>query len=180
MRVPSTLLLVLAASLTATIALSAKEPVTRTSRPVRLLRSWEETVKLPGGREVPRRVDVVFDYGRGVAREDFYDAAGRFTGSRRITQVLPAPSQEEIAEAFDIIRADSEMKRIIGHFSADLTGGFVVEEGRGTPCGPGTRCLLVLVISPDHSGLIRRMVVDLAKERIAYRTFDPKEHGGVK
>jgi hypothetical protein len=154
--------------------------VTRTSRPVRLLRTWEETVKTAGGGEYLRRVDVVFDYRKGTAREDFYDKAGRFTGSRRITQVLPSPSPEEMAEAFSLVRSDLELQTIMTRLSADLTGGFVVEEGKGKPCGPGTRCLLVLVISGDHSGLIRRVVVDLARERIAYRTFDPAEHGGVK
>jgi hypothetical protein len=161
------------------MALAADE-VTRTSRPERLLRTWEESVKLPGGSEYTRRVDVVFDYGRGNAREDFYSAEGRFLGSRKIMQVLPSPSREEVAEAMTLVRKDPEIRTIIDRFSADLTGGFVVEEGRGRTCGPGTRCLLLLVISPDHSGLIRRVVVDLAKERIAYRTFDPADHVGVK
>lgn len=171
----------LAALLAAAAVPAETQPaVTRTSRPVRLLRSWEETVKTRDGGEYARRVDVVFDYRKGVAHEYFYSQSGRPLGSRRITQILPAPSREEIAEAFAVVRADEEMQRILTRLSADLEGGFLVEEGRGRPCGPASRCLLVLAVSADHSGLVRRVVVDLARRTIPYRTFDPAHHGGVK
>jgi len=65
-------------------------------------------------------------------------------------------------------------------FHAVLEGGFVIEEGRGKACGPRSRCLLIQVLSPDRSGLIRAMGVDLVKRNIPYRTFVPSEHPGVK
>ena len=56
----------------------------------------------------------------------------------------------------------------------------IIEEGRGKACGPGARCLLIQILSPDRSGLIRVMGVDLVKQTIAYRTFLPSEHPGIK
>lgn len=159
---------------------SSGSEVTRTSRPVRLLRSWEETVKDSNGRDSMRRVDVVFDYGRGAAREEFFDASGRLTGRRPILVGLPPPSPEEVDEAFGIVSADPEMQKIIEGLSASLTGGFVIEEARKKPCGPGSRCLLILVTSKDHTGLIRRLIVDLVRRDIPYRTFEPGYEGGIK
>lgn len=49
--------------------------ITRTSRPVRLLRSWEEPVKSAAG-ESARRVDVIVDYATGQAWERFSSPAG--------------------------------------------------------------------------------------------------------
>jgi hypothetical protein len=160
-------------------ATPSETSITRSSRPVRLLRSWYDPVKTPGG-DIYRRVDLLYDYVQAHAIENTYDADGRLVLTRRIVVNPPPPTQEEIQEAFDIVRADPEMARAIGRFSAELEGGFLIEEGRGTACGPGARCLLVQILSPDHSGLIRVVGVDLVKRTIPYRTFVPSEHPGVK
>lgn len=147
-------------------------PVTATSRPIRLLRSYEETVKSVGG-EYPRRVDIVFDYYKGIAWQHFYSLTGVLTGSKKITQSLPSPSTVEIDEAFALVREAPELERLFARFHPVLEGGFVMEEGRGKPCGPGARCLHVFVLSSDRAGLIERVVVDLARQNIAYRHYTP-------
>ena len=148
--------------------------VTTTSRPLRLLRSWEETVKIADGREVARRVDVVFDYGRGVAYENFYSLDGIHTGGMTLGPGHPAPSQEEIQEAYDIARADPEFERLFKRFRVVLEGGFILMEDKGKPCGPGSRCLRVFLLSSDRAGTIRQVVVDLAKQQLAYDDFSPE------
>jgi hypothetical protein len=145
--------------------------VTRTSRPVRLLRSWEETVKLPGGGEYPRRVDVVFDYDAGVGYANFYALDGRPTGREALGAGQPAPSPEEIQEAYGIVRADPEFALLFKRFHVVFEGGFVLVEGKGSPCGPGSRCLRVFLLSSDRAGTIRQLVVDLVKEKVAYDDF---------
>src|SRR5262245_35957751 len=92
--------------------------VTRTSRPVRLLRNWEETIKATGGREFARRVDLVIDYSRGIATEISYTPDGRPYRTREIRQNLPVPSVEEIDEAKQIVLADPGLSRIVSRFSA--------------------------------------------------------------
>jgi len=148
--------------------------VTRTSRPVRLLRSWSETIKASGGREYVRRVELVFDYGKGVARENYYTLEGRLYGSREIKQNQPAPSAEEIAEAKELIRREPHLARIVERRAAEFNGGFLLEEARGLPCGPGSRCLQIQLLTPDHSGLLRWTVVDLVQRKIAYPVYVPR------
>jgi len=147
--------------------------VTRTSRPVRLLRSWNETVKMPGGEEVSRSVKVIVDYGAGQAYERFANSSGSPKGFRRVPIGAPAPSPEEIAEAFAVVRSAPELALIFKRFKVVLEGGFILEEAEGQPCGPDTRCLHVFLLSSDRSGLIRRVVVDLSRLRLAYSLYMP-------
>jgi hypothetical protein len=152
----------------------AESSVTKTSRPVRLLRSWEETIKASGGREYVRRVELVFDYAAGFARENYYTLEGRLYGTREIKQNPPRPSEEEIAEAMDLVRRDPELSRIVERRAAEFNGGFLLEEGRGMPCGPGTRCVQIQLLTPDHRGLLRWTVVDLVRRRVVYPVFLPR------
>lgn len=150
----------------------ASDSVTTTSRPVRLLRSWQETVKL-NGRDYPRSVRLVFDYAKGEAREDSYDSRGILRASRKLTQALPVPSREEVAEAYGIVRNEPSLASIFARFGVVLEGGFPYEEAAGMPCGPGARCVHVLLLSSDRSGLIRRVVVDLGSRTVPYLVYTP-------
>lgn len=151
----------------------------RDTRPVRLLRSWYDSIKTRRG-EIQRRVDVVYDYSQAAAYERAYTLDGRQMWNRRIRVNPPQPSPEEIAEAKNIARANPELQKVIGWFNAELEGGFLTEEKAGMACGPGTRCVLLQLVAPRHAGLIRWTAVDLVKERIAYLTFVPSPHGAVK
>ncbi len=182
MRRASAPLLAVAATLLCATTFQAQQlgsAINETSRPVRLLRNWYDTIKTPSG-EMPRRVDILYDYSKAAALERWYTMDGRLFFERKFVLNTPTASEVEIEEAFEIVRTDPEMIPIIRRFNAVLDGGFVIEEGRGKACGPGARCLLVQVLSPDHSGLIRVMGVDLVKRYIPYRTFVPSEHPGVK
>ncbi len=150
----------------------ASDGITLTSRPVRLLRAWSETVKI-GGRDYPRSVRVVFDYAKGEAREESYDARGILRASRKFTENLPVPSKEEVAEAYDLVRSEPALASIFARFGVVLEGGFPYEEAAGMPCGPGARCVHVLLLSSDRAGLIRRVVVDLGSRTIPYLVYTP-------
>jgi hypothetical protein len=163
-----------AAILSSSTVAAASDRATRTSRPVRLLRTWQETVKSPAGREYVRRVELVFDYRKGYAQENYYTPEGRPAGSRRVKQGQPQPSAEEIAEAKELILRDHGLARIVARRAAEFDGGFLLEETRGLPCGPGSRCIQLQILTPDHSGLLRWTVVDLVRERIAYPVYVPR------
>jgi hypothetical protein len=174
-RIP---VLVFLLGLAAAVATGDTEP-TLSSRPVRLLRTYYDSIKTSQG-DVPRRVDILYDYDLASAFERTYTLDGAPLSNRRIVVNPPTPSDAEVAEAYAIVRGDREMSKMIRRFRAELEGGFIIEEGRLKPCGPRSRCLLIQVLSPDHSGLIRVTAVDLVKRQIIYRTFVPSEHPGVK
>jgi hypothetical protein len=154
-------------------AAAASPDVTRSSRPVRLIRSWEETVKRVDGREVPRRVDVLYDYDKGVGYEEFSTLDGIPMGRMTLGLGHPSPSPVEIGEAYEMVRADPEFARVFQRFHVAFEGGFLLAEGRGHPCGPNSRCLRVFLLSSDRAGTIRQVVVDLVKQRVAYDDFMP-------
>ncbi len=162
------------AGLLAAATAFADSAVTRTSRPVRLLRSWDEPIKAPNGREYVRHVELVFDYGKGIARERYSYGDDRLMyGTRDIKQSQPGPSPEEIAEAKELVLQDAELSRIVARRSAELEGGFILEEARG-PCGPRTRCLQIQILTTDRLGLLRWTVVDLVTRKVAYPVYVPK------
>jgi hypothetical protein len=170
-----TALFAIAPLIAASPALGRPQPaVTTTSRPLRLLRSWEETVKGADGRETERRVDVVFDYDRGIGYENFYRLDGTPMGGMALGAGHPAPSPEEIQEAFDVVLADPEFELLFKRFRVVFEGGFILTEGKDLPCGPGSRCLRVFLLSSDRAGTIRQVVVDLVKQQVAYDDFLPE------
>jgi len=152
--------------------------VTPMSRPVRLIRSWEETVKGPDGREAPRKVEVYFDYDKGAGYEVFTDADRRQVGTLTLGAGHPSPSRVEIEEAFALVRADPEFAKIFRRFQVVFDGGFLLTEATSRPCGPGSRCLRVFLLSSDRAGTIRQVVVDLVKQRVVYDDFAPGGSSG--
>jgi len=172
--VPALLTMALLAAAAPARAQLAQGEVTATSRPVRLIHSWEETVKGVGGREIPRRVEVLYDYEKGVGYENFYTLDGIQTGRLTLGPGHPSPSPVEIQEAYDVVRADPEFALLFKRFNVVFEGGFVLTEDKGKPCGPGSRCLRVFLLSSDRAGTIRQLVVDLAKQKVAYDDFLPE------
>jgi len=178
-RNPGTLGLAIAAmAAAASLCGQAGSEPTETSRPLRLLRSWEETVKLPGGGETTRRVQVLFDYDRALGYEVSWTLEGQLLGKKKLGFGHPAPSGVELEEAFRLVRDDPEFALIFKRFRVVFEGGFILAEDPGRPCGPGSRCLRVFLLSSDRAGTIRQVVVDLAKQRVAYDDFAPGATGG--
>lgn len=136
---------------------------------IRLLRAYDEFVKVDG-REERKRVELYFDYTDGVAREVVYDASGARIADRPVAG-QPRPTDEEIAEAISIVRADRVLGGMLARVKAVPDGGFILTEGEGKACGPRSRCLHVFWLSPDRVGLVRWTVVDLVKQAIAYRAY---------
>jgi len=135
----------------------------------RLLRSYQDTVKVHG-RDQARTIEVVYDADAGVALRRTFDANGALI----FEQVLgsqPQPSREELDEAFGIIRRDAALGGLARMAHAQLDGGFILDEAEGEPCGPGTRCLQVFMLSESRWGMLRHTAVDLRNGRIAHRSF---------
>jgi hypothetical protein len=140
---------------------------------VRVLRSWPEPVTT-NGKTALGRVEIAFDYDEGVTIERIISADGKVVSTRvrKRGEGTPRPTPEEIAEAMAIVRADAELSRIMDNASAELDGGFALNEEPGRACGPGTRCLQIqMKTADDGHGLVRWVVVDLTKGSLAYRAY---------
>jgi hypothetical protein len=152
---------------------------------LRLLRSWPEN-PIVDGRAVPGRVEIWFDYTDGVAIHKVVanakgpDGVDRVISSKTYPPGVgqPRPAPEEIAEAMEIVRGDKEVARVIAATHAVLDGGFQIFEPAGQPCGPGSRCLKIQLLTQDRVGFVRNVVVDLAKQAIVYQTYMPAEGKG--
>ncbi len=83
----------------------------------------------------------------------------------------PQPSREEIAEAFAMVRNDSALGGLSRLAGAQFDGGFILEEAEGEPCGRGTRCIQVFMLSESRWGLLRHSAVDMRNRRIAHPSF---------
>lgn len=138
---------------------------------VRVLKSWNEPVKI-GGVERMYRVDVIFDYGVGEARQRVYDAGGALVEEQVLRQ-QPHPTAEEREEAHALIRADAELARLIRQQGVVFDGGFILHEASGLPCGPGTRCLQIEMLSADRQRSVRFVAVDLVSGQIKHRNLHP-------
>ncbi len=143
---------------------------TPTPHRVRVLRSWDDYSKV-GEKRIPRRVEIVYDYTDGVARQVTRDAAGAVLASRVVHGAVP--SREEFAEAASLVRADPEIGIVVSRTRAVFEGGFLLTEPAGQPCGPHTRCIQIMLFSENRLGIVRRVVVDLVKQHITYPVYVP-------
>ena len=135
----------------------------------RLLRSWQDTVKVHG-RDQTRTVEVVYDYAAAIAVRRTYDTDGALL-FEEVLGAQPQPSREEIAEAFAMVRNDRALGAVARLAGAKLDGGFILEEADGEPCGRGTRCIQVFMLSQSRWGLIRHTAADMRSRRLAHRSF---------
>lgn len=146
----------------------------RQATDLRVVRSWRDTVKIRG-RDEPRSVEIVFDPGAGVARRRIYDTAGDLVSDEELAD-QPQPSTEEIADAVAMVRRDPELGSLLRRKRAVLHGGPLLREAEGEPCGPGSRCVYVFMVSESGWNLHRLSAVDLRRGRIAHPNF---RHGRV-
>jgi hypothetical protein len=150
----------------------AGDTSTASAARTRVLRSWSEDVKV-GGKMVPGRIDIQFDYDRGVATWLTLDDKGNVVESKEYPPGVgvPRPTEEEIEEARALVRADMRLGRVLRQTNAQMAGGFLLAEKPGRACGPGSRCLQIQLVSADGFGLVRWVVVDLVKRQIPYPMY---------
>ena len=145
---------------------------------IRLLKTWDDSVMVNGQYEV-RHIKLYFDYTEGVGRRLTYDGSGALLETKAMTSGQPRPSDEEFLEAVDIVRADRILGGMVARVKAVPMGGFALVEGEGKACGPRSRCVHVVWMSPDRVGQVRWTVVDLVKQAIAYRAYTPPDNAAA-
>jgi hypothetical protein len=151
---------------------SAPAAVPANDRHEVLLRSWQDHVKI-NGRDEPRRFEISFDYRLRETRRRIYDAQDRLISDETLA-AQPQATATEIAKAIDTVRRDPELGQMARNSNAVLDGGFLLHESPGKPCGPGTRCVQVFLLTDHDRERPRCSVVDVSERgRIAHRDYDP-------
>lgn len=156
----------------AVLALAPTGLAQRATDGSRVVSSWQEDVKLADGSDVVYRYEITYDYTTGRTVRTAFDTAGAIVERREI-DYAPTPSEEEIAWATDLIRADAELGALAAERNALIEGGFVLHGDQLAACAAPARCLQFDLMSPDRLESIRFVVVDLRTETIVERNLFP-------
>ena len=161
-RAPRRLALAFATVLILSSAAHAQAP------DVRVITTYEETVKLGGGAEAVRNVEISYDYVANQTIQTVRDASGVIIETSLLGRA-PQPNEEEIAEAIDLVYADDELGPIASRQGNVVEGGFLLYEG---DCEQA-RCIQLHIGSIDGSRTDRFVVVDLSSSVIVHRNLFP-------
>ncbi len=149
---------------------------------VRVLHEVTDEVKLDDGTSAMWHFRTTYDPATGITEQVVTDESGRVVRRDGGLGGLPRPSEQEIAAAEALIRADPELAALIAAApSPEVSGGFILMREEGHPCGPGSRCLQFDVMNVDEAARrverLRYVVVDLREGRLLSRDFDPAAEG---
>jgi hypothetical protein len=151
---------------------------------VRVIRDVMDEVKLPDGSDAVWHIVTTYDPASGETVRTITDASGALVERTVRIGTLMAPSAAEVAAAEALVRADTDVARLIA--AADqpvVQGGFILLREEGHPCGPGSRCLQFDVVDVNEAARevqrIRYVVVDLRTNRVISNDFDPVTEGNL-
>ena len=142
-----------------------------------LVRSFEDEVKLPDGTEERRRVEYLWDYSAGIARERHLTMAGAVLSDETLPFVTMHAIEAELDFAVTLLRANPE---IDARFTADtdIYGGFAFREPGHAICDAGSRCIHVIVSRDQGRFKVAHAIVDLQTARVVDDDYDP-DLGGI-
>ena len=152
---------------------------------VQVVRDYVDDVKLADGTSAQWRIVITYDPTSGETARTVTDESGRVIERTATRTTLQRPSQDEVARAEAIIRADPEVAALIADATQPVVqGGFVLLREEGHPCGPGSRCVQFDVADVHEAERrverLRYVVVDLRTDRIVSNDFDPATEGNVR
>jgi hypothetical protein len=107
---------------------------------------------------------IVFSYGEGRAYRVLYDPVANHILQRQPLSGHPQPSQDEIYDAYQLIRSDPAHAQLLAAGNV-LEGGFAVNGPPGSPLRD--RFVQVQMLSRDRKSFVRVITVDLTTEKIA-------------
>ncbi len=151
---------------------------------VRVIRDVMDEVKLPDGSSAVWHIVTTYDPASGETVRTITDASGAVVERTVRVGTLMAPSAAEVAAGEALVRADTDVARLIAAARQPVVqGGFILLREEGHPCGPGSRCLQYDVVDVNESARevqrIRYVVVDLRTNRVISNDFDPVTEGNL-
>lgn len=139
---------------------------------VHTIREYEELYK-EDGEDRRRRVEELWDYGRGVAVRRFSGLDGALLHAEDDpTRVLRATA-DELAVAFRRVREHPQLARSAAVPGADWYGGFAYRQPDDPWCAAGSRCVHVMVTLDGGLRRVIHAIVDLQSDRVVHPFYDP-------
>lgn len=156
----------------AALGLALAPAASAQDRAPRLLRAWEDPVKLADGSEAVYRYEVTYDYDTGLTLRHAYDESGALVETVELSPPT-APLPQEIEEALAIVHADEAVSGLAARSGARIEGGFILFGDQHPACAAPARCLQFDVMTPDRTESLRFVVVDLRTGTIVERNLFP-------
>jgi len=136
-----------------------------------VVRDYVDSQKIDGADKY-FRIRYVWDYQQGVALYQRFamDGAGELLESTPVPALTLEPTTAEMDYAYALVRQDPQLGPLVNRADAQFQGGFSVRDPDNSDCGPGSRCVRVIVAGgADGEVAIAHAIVDLASRRIVDR-----------
>lgn len=137
-----------------------------------IIDDYHDAVKTDNGREV-RRIQVVYNWDEGATYTYTFDKSGKKTQTS-VVYGPHTPSEDEIAEALDIVLAHPDVITIQQRQAGiTIDGGFPFEAAEGV-CARPARCLQMFLF--DAENVVRQMLVDMRTRRVVDSDYIPPQN----
>ena len=138
-----------------------------------VVRAYDELYK-EDGEDRRRRVEELWDYGRGMAVRRWSTLDGKVLREEDDPRRVLRATEDELQEAFRRVREHPDLVRSASIPGAEWFGGFAYRKADDPYCDAGSRCVHVMV-TLDHG--LRRVIhaiVDLQSDRVVHPLYDPE------
>lgn len=137
-----------------------------------VVRSYDELYK-ENGEDRRRRVEELWDYGRGIAVRRWSTLDGQVLREEDDPRRVLRATADELQAAYARVREHPDLARSAAFDEAEWFGGFAYRKAGDPYCDAGSRCVHVMV-TLDHG--LRRVIhaiVDLQTDRVVHPFYDP-------
>jgi hypothetical protein len=143
-----------------------------------LVREYVDSFKTDHGDEY-RQVQLGWDYDLKSAVERQSDMKGKLISQTKIAALTLKATDQEMAYAYGLIKADKRLAPKVARADAVFYGGFSLREPTGE-CGMQSRCVHVMVSGgAEGRESIAHAIVDLAAGKIVNHDYRGEYPDGV-
>ncbi|MEO8671356.1 MAG: hypothetical protein ABI411_08590 [Tahibacter sp.] len=166
---------------TADDKLSASKASADIQLPAFVVTRHNEDVFRENDQDIPVIVEYGWDYRAGMGVQRVYNRDGSFRSERALPGQTLGFTDPEIELAFALTREAPELAVQLSEPNLNFYAGFRYLDSGDVACGPGSRCLHVIVSGGDDGQRpIAHAIVDLMKRRMVHPFFTPDTPGPSK
>lgn len=128
------------------------------------------------GKEHRRVVEYGWDYDRAQGVRKTFDDDGDLLETRQIPAANIPLTPIEVARVHALVHAQPELTSLFDKPDVVIWGdGFAYRDPNDPDCGPGTRCIHVIVAADYGDTAIDHAIVDLQNDRVVHPFYQPSD-----